>query len=89
MLAKRNQASSWSAFEPSEEGDEDTGDVGISTEDSNDPVDDTEAWLDVLSSITADEINFMNTEADRADKVRRMQEFGLNKDAISNTLGVA
>jgi len=89
MLAKRNQASSWSAFEPSEEGDEDTGDVGMITEDSDDLVDDTEAWLDVLSSITADEINFMNTEADRADKVRRMQEFGLNKDAISNTLGVA
>lgn len=51
--------------------------------------DDGEAWLDILQSISADEVEFMNKEADRADKVRRMQEMGLSKKAIESTLGVA
>lgn len=51
--------------------------------------DDGEAWLDVLQSISADEVTFMNKEADRADKLRQMQEMGYDKSAIENTLGVA
>ncbi|KAL7433252.1 hypothetical protein ACHAXH_005594 [Discostella pseudostelligera] len=46
-------------------------------------------WLDALASIAADEINFMSKEADRADKVRQMQEMGYSSESISSTLGVA
>lgn len=48
-----------------------------------------EAWLDTLASISAEEINFMSKEAERADKVRQMQELGFGAESIKNTLGVA
>lgn len=48
-----------------------------------------EAWLDILQSIAADEVEFMNTEAERADQLRRMQEMGMSKAAIENTLNLA
>lgn len=48
-----------------------------------------EAWLDTLASISAEEINFMSKEAERADQVRQMQELGFGAESISNTLGVA
>jgi len=50
---------------------------------------DGEAWLDMLQSFTADEVNFINEESDRAEKVYKMQELGFSNSAIENTLGVA
>jgi len=84
-LQKRNDGSLWSSFESSHDDDEVSPNAAsnISLED----YDDGETFLDAIASITADEIEFMNTEADRADKVRQMQEWGFNSESIANTLG--
>jgi ferredoxin len=51
--------------------------------------DEGEEWLNTLAALTAEEINFNIKEADRADKVRQMQEWGFSSQSISSTLGVA
>mmetsp|Transcript_16087 Transcript_16087/g.33774 ORF Transcript_16087/g.33774 Transcript_16087/m.33774 type:complete len:410 (-) Transcript_16087:133-1362(-) len=87
-LASREDGLYWSSFESNED---DTG-VNINSSDKKKSFEDDggeEAWLDALASIAADEINFMAKEADRADKVRQMQEMGFSADSISATLGVA
>ena len=84
VLAKREDGSLWSSFQSSEE------EVPSGDEKSELDVDGGEdAWLDALASIAADEVNFMAKEADRADKVRQMQELGFSSESISATLGVA
>ncbi|KAL9190726.1 hypothetical protein ACHAXT_000432 [Thalassiosira profunda] len=86
-LARREDGSLWSSFASS---DDDASEI---VEDQVDTTQDTdggeEAWLDALASIAADEVEFMSKEADRADKVRQMQELGFGADSISSTLGVA
>lgn len=78
-LKKRQETNTWgSSFEPSTDGP-----VAATPE-----IEEQEAWLDTLQSITADEIEFMNKEADRADKVRQMQEYGYTAEQIQSTLGV-
>ena len=89
-LAGREDGSLWSSFASSD----DVTDSDDSSETTKDETTDTadggeEAWLDALASIAADEIEFMSKEADRADKVRQMQEMGFSSDSISSTLGVA
>jgi len=80
-LKKRQETSTWgSSFEPSSEK---PATSAFSTE-----IEEEEAWLDTLQSITANEIQFMNKEADRADKVRQMQEYGFTAEQIQSTLGV-
>ena len=51
--------------------------------------DDGEAWLDQLAQITADEIEFIDTETERADMQRQMMERGFSSGAIEATLGLA
>eukprot|EP00814_Leptocylindrus_danicus_P010446 CAMPEP_0116031250 /NCGR_PEP_ID=MMETSP0321-20121206/17392_1 /TAXON_ID=163516 /ORGANISM="Leptocylindrus danicus var. danicus, Strain B650" /LENGTH=437 /DNA_ID=CAMNT_0003506319 /DNA_START=248 /DNA_END=1562 /DNA_ORIENTATION=+ len=51
--------------------------------------DDGESWLDQLAQITADEIEFMDTETERADMQRQMLERGYSSGAIEATLGLA
>ncbi len=85
-LARREDGSMWSSFESSDDDSE------ISANASGSPVDiddGEEAWLDSLQNIAAEEINFMNKEADRADKARQMEEMGFSSESISATLGVA
>lgn len=90
-LENQENGSLWSSFESS--GDD--ADVESSDEDSSETTtppeydDDGETFLDAIAAITADEIEFMNTEADRADKARQMQEWGFSSESISSTLGVA
>ena len=89
-LAAREDGSLWSSFASSDDetdsddSSETTKDVTIDTADGGE-----EAWLDALASIAADEVEFMSKEADRADKVRQMQEMGFSSESISSTLGVA
>jgi ferredoxin len=92
-LSRENDPSYWSSFEGLDTSD---SDEKFSTESSLNSTAPThsddggeEDWLDTLASITADEINFMSKEADRADKVRQMQEMGFSSESISATLGVA
>jgi hypothetical protein len=56
---------------------------------SNIEEDDGQTWIDTISQIAAEEITFINTEVDRADKLRLMQEWGFSKDTIAATLDVA
>jgi len=92
QLQNKEDGTFWSSFESNDE--EDSGDstneeslADAETEEEED--DDGEAFLDAISAISADEIDFMNTEAERADKVRQMQEWGFEPETISNALGVA
>lgn len=89
-LQNKKDGSFWSSFVPDDDSKDDNDDVPNSS--SATLVDDDmegEQWLDALSSIAAEEIEFINTEADRADKVRQMQDMGFNKETIGETLGVA
>ena len=92
-LADREDGSLWSSFASSEDDDkndeDDDSDKIIPDNDDQDIEDDGELWLDTLASIAADEVEFNMKEADRADKVRQMQELGFSSDSISSTLGVA
>mmetsp|Transcript_18062 Transcript_18062/g.25515 ORF Transcript_18062/g.25515 Transcript_18062/m.25515 type:complete len:421 (-) Transcript_18062:408-1670(-) len=86
-LKEKEDGSFWSSFSTSE-GDIDS----VSNISNNAPLedfDDGEIFLDTIASIGAEEINFMNVEADRADKLREMQERGFSKESISATLGVS
>lgn len=84
MLAKKNDGSFWSDFESSSEDELPMEDSDTTTE-----IDEAEAWLDTLASISAEEVEFNRAEAEKADKVRQMQEWGFENDAIENTFGVA
>jgi hypothetical protein len=98
-LAKRMDGSLWSSFgnvqdennkDNDKDGDDSTKETGSSSSiKSMENVDDGEAWLDALSSIVAEEIEFMNIEADRAEKVLQMQEWGFESETIEKALGVA
>lgn len=91
-LADREDGSLWSSFASSEDDDKNDDDDDsdkIIPDDDDQDIDDGELWLDTLASIAADEVEFNIREADRADKVRQMQELGFSSDSISSTLGVA
>ena len=53
-----------------------------------DEVDDSEAWLDVIASISVEELEFNAKENERADKVRQMQEWGFDDATVKNSFGV-
>jgi ferredoxin len=88
VLAREKEGSFWSSFEPSDNGDE--VDTSSATDGVGDELeDDSEVWLNTLASISADEVEFNMLEAERADKVRQMQEWGFDGETIQNTFGVA
>ncbi len=88
-VKSRQDGSLWSSFESGSDGNDEDGESNKSASNSNVDLDDGEAWLDALASVAADEINFINVEADRADKQRQMQEWGFEADTIANTLDLA
>ena len=83
LMAKKEDGSLWSEFEPSTDNS-----IPAQSLQSND-IDDSEAWLDTLASISAEEVDFNRAEAEKADKVRQMQEWGFDDETIENTFGVA
>lgn len=87
-MAKRKDGSLWSDFTSSSKGGEDE-DSSSSSSSSTAEFDDGEAWLDALANVAAEEIEFINIEAERADKVRQMQEWGFEAETIKNALDVA
>ncbi|KAL3918351.1 MAG: hypothetical protein SGILL_004279 [Bacillariaceae sp.] len=90
VLDSKADGSFWSSFEPSVEEEDSaasgTEDMSVSTGD--DLEDDGEAWLNTLASISAEEVEYNIKEANRADKVRQMQEWGFDQETIKNTFGV-
>jgi ferredoxin len=92
VLARKKDGSFWSTFEPSSDDDDDNAlgaKASLLVDDGDDLEDDSELWLNTLASISADEVEFNMLEAERADKVRQMQEWGFDTLTIQNTFGVA
>ena len=89
MLARKDDGSFWSDFESSSDDDDEESSSSKANTDTTMEIDEAEAWLDTLASISAEEVEFNMAEADKADKVRQMQEWGFDDTAIENTFGVA
>ena len=87
--SRREDGSLWSSFSNLNTDGGNSELISDELQSINDIDGGEDAWLDVLSSIAADEVEFMSKEADRADKVRQMQEMGFGSESISSTLGVA
>lgn len=88
-LKRREDGSLWSSFSNLNTDGGNSELISDELQSINDIDGGEDAWLDVLSSIAADEVEFMSKEADRAVKVRQMQEMGFGSESISSTLGVA
>jgi ferredoxin len=90
VMAKKQDGSFWSSFEPS--ADESNNNNATGSDSSVllvDPDSEQEDWLDQLAALSAEEVNYNLKEADRADKARQMQEWGFDQKIIQATLGVA
>ena len=92
VLLQKQDGTFWSSFEPSVE-EKDMIDTSDATNSSpNEIMDDdrvAEMWLDQIQSLASKEVEFNMQEADRADKVRQMEEYGFDREIIQNALGVA
>lgn len=86
-MAKKQDGSFWSSFEPSTD-EEAVGDDKDAPKAADETAQD-EAWLDQLAALSSEEVEFNLKEADRADKARQMQDWGFNKESIASTLDVA
>ena len=84
----KKDGSFWSTFDSIEEDEESSFDSMEQEDDDGDVQDDSEAWLDALAAISAEEIEFNQKENERADKARQMQEWGFDDQTIKNTFGV-
>ena len=85
----RQDGSLWSSFTADEDNNENNNNSNKNQKDEQEDNDfGEEAWLDAIAKISADEIDFINIEADRADKVRQMQEMEFSAESIAATLGV-
>jgi len=49
---------------------------------------DEEEWLNQLAQISAEEVEFMEQESERANMMQQMEELGWSKEAIKDTLGL-
>jgi len=85
VLGRKSDGSFWSSFDSSE----DDSVLANEITDEDQGADESEAWLDALASLQAEEVEFNMKEADRADKVRQMQEWGFDPSTIESTLDVA
>ena len=87
VMARKEDGSFWSDFEPSKDTDTKNDINNAAAEVAE--IDESEAWLETLASLQAEEVQFNMKEADRADKVRQMQEWGFDLATIQSTLDVA
>lgn len=76
-LEKKNDM--WSTFSSSEND----------TDQKITNIEDGEDMIEAMVNINAEEIDFMNAEAERADSARQMQEWGFSSETISSTLDIA
>jgi ferredoxin len=93
LMAQKQDGSFWTSFEPASPQEQNGGEPKIdnavaaitpTTEEEA-----TEIWLDTLARLSSEEVVFNLQEADRADKVRQMQDWGFDSRIIASTLGVA
>lgn len=81
-LQAKQDGTFWTSFESSDTDTE-------KPTDKLRELDEAEVWLDQLAKLSAEEVEFNLREADRADKVRQMQEWGFDSKTIASTLDVA
>ena len=86
VLNRKSDGSFWTQFDPTDDGE--AAEEIVNKAPAPEEVTEADTWLDTLASLQAEEIEFNLKEADRADKVRAMQEWGFDNEVISNTLGV-
>jgi ferredoxin len=91
VVESKADGSFWSSFYPSADDDELLmGQNEVPVVSSGEDLDDeADVWLNTLASISAEEVQYNIKEADRADKVRQMQEWGFDSETIKNTFDVA
>jgi hypothetical protein len=93
VLNKKSDGSFWSQFDSledtTEEENESSDEEMVNKAPGVEEAAESDAWLDTLASLQAEEVEFNMKEADRADKVRQMQEWGFETEVIANTLGVS
>ena len=90
VMEAKQDGSFWSAFEPSAE------DATMVESSSNNQQDDatdedaeSNAWLETLANLSAEEVQFNQKEGERADMLRKMEEYQFSPEVIAATLGVA
>jgi len=95
-LESKQDGSFWSQFELPPETEEDltktsktTASSSFNVDDDSFMVDDSEAWLNALAAISAEEVEFNMVEANRANSAREMAEWGFDIETIKNTFGIA
>ena len=91
VLKSKQDGSFWQTYDSIEDDTSAkvTTDGKASSKEEDVDDDDTDAWLDTLASLQAEEVEFNMKEADRADKARQMEEWGFDSKTIANTLNVA
>lgn len=89
MLNSKQDGSFWSSFDSSDETTGETDNNASSKVAPKTEEEESEAWLDTLAALSAEEVEFNMKEADRADKVRQMEEWQFSPEIIASTLGVA
>jgi ferredoxin len=90
VLKAKQDGTYWSSFIMDKDGEkQSSSSTSATTIPKLDDDQAAETWLDTIASLQAEEVEFNLKEADRADKVRQMQEWGFTPEAIQNTLGVA
>jgi len=82
-LRKKNDGSFWSEFEFKRVEAVDSN----GKDDDND--DKSETMLDIMASLQAEEIHFNIREAQRADTLRQMEDWGFEPSTIASALNVA
>ena len=81
-----SEESFWESFAPTAD---DVTTAAADAPAASDAETEAESWLDTLQSLTTEEVEFNAKEADRADKVRQMEEWGFTSETIANALDVA
>jgi ferredoxin len=102
MLQTKQDGSFWSSFEPSNDESDKEEDSKADEESSSSSKtnskkkkgglseeEESEAWLDVVAMLSAEEVEFNQKDAQRADLARQMQEWQFDAETIASTLGVA
>eukprot|EP00527_Entomoneis_sp_CCMP2396_P006620 CAMPEP_0198144368 /NCGR_PEP_ID=MMETSP1443-20131203/15053_1 /TAXON_ID=186043 /ORGANISM="Entomoneis sp., Strain CCMP2396" /LENGTH=420 /DNA_ID=CAMNT_0043807751 /DNA_START=207 /DNA_END=1466 /DNA_ORIENTATION=+ len=99
VVESKKDGSFWTTFEPASEDSDDTSSSSLAVGDNGGTAENissadqeeanANAWLDTLAALSAEEVEYNQKEADRADMARQMEEWNFSPEIIASTLGVA
>lgn len=90
VLQSKQDGSFWTSFAPSQDDGTMANAQSLSNmEDDREVVDESDAWLATLAALSAEEVQFNQKEGERADMLRKMEEYKFSPEIIAATLGVA